>query len=66
MDYPDVDALPPGLEARQGYDLLIRNFPGQDQTGFNVVVHYPTGSPLTAAALSAPRSRSQKRSAAAR
>jgi RND superfamily putative drug exporter len=44
----DVDALPPGLEARQGYDLLIRNFPGQDQTGFNVVVHYPTGSPLTA------------------
>ena len=43
----DVDVLPPRLEARQGYDLLIRNFPGQDQTGFNVVVHYPTGSPLT-------------------
>ena len=43
----DVDVLPPRLEARQGYDLLIRNFPGQDQTGFNVVVHYPTRSPLT-------------------
>jgi RND superfamily putative drug exporter len=43
----DVDVLPPRLEARQGYDLLIRNFPGYDQTGFNVVVHYPSGSPLT-------------------
>ncbi|MDQ6712059.1 MAG: MMPL family transporter, partial [Candidatus Dormibacteraeota bacterium] len=43
----DVDVLPPGLEARQGYDLLIRNFPGHDQTGFNVVLHYPSGSPLT-------------------
>jgi len=45
----DVDALPPGLEARQGYDILVRNFPGQDQTYFSVVVHYPTGNPLTAA-----------------
>jgi RND superfamily putative drug exporter len=43
-----VDQLPSRLEARQGYDNLVRNFPGQDQTEFQVVVHYPNGSPLTA------------------
>lgn len=47
MANADVDALPPRLEARQGYDFLVKNFPGQDQTRFSVVVHYPTGSPLT-------------------
>ena len=46
----DVDQLPPGLEARQGYDNLVKSFPGQDQTDFSVVVRYPEGtSPLTAA-----------------
>jgi RND superfamily putative drug exporter len=45
----DVDMLPSRLEARQGYDQMINNFPGQDQTTFNVVVNYPDGSPLTAA-----------------
>ncbi|MDQ6922455.1 MAG: MMPL family transporter, partial [Candidatus Dormibacteraeota bacterium] len=44
----DVDQLPTRLEARQGYDNLIKSFPGQDQTEFNVVVHYAHGSPLTA------------------
>ena len=44
----DVDQLPVRLEARQGYDNLIRSFPGQDQTAFQVVVRYPAGSPLTA------------------
>ena len=44
----DVDQLPTRLEARQGYDNLIRSFPGQDQTTFQVVVRYPAGSPLTA------------------
>ena len=44
----DVDQLPTRLEARQGYDNLIKNFPGQDQTDFSVVVHYAQGSPLTA------------------
>jgi RND superfamily putative drug exporter len=44
----DVDQLPPRLEARQGYDDLVKNFPGQDQTAFTVVVHYADGSPLTA------------------
>ncbi len=44
----DVDMLPTRLEARQGYDQMIANFPGRDQTTFNIVVNYPDGSPLTA------------------
>jgi RND superfamily putative drug exporter len=44
----DVDQLPPRLEARQGYDNLVKSFPGQDQTQFTVVVDYPDGHPLTA------------------
>ena len=43
----DVRELPQRLEARQGYDDLVAHFPGQDQTEFTVVVHYPGGSPLT-------------------
>ena len=43
----DVDMLPSRLEARQGYDQMVADFPGQDQTTFNVVVDYPDGSPLT-------------------
>ena len=44
----DVDQLPTRVEARQGYDNLVHNFPGQDQTNFQVVVQYPAGTPLTA------------------
>src|SRR6202521_3309646 len=44
----DVDQLPPGNQARQGYDTLIRDFPGQDQTSIEAVVYYPNGSPFTA------------------
>jgi putative drug exporter of the RND superfamily len=44
----DVDMLPSRLEARQGYDRLIADFPGQDQTTFNIVVRYSDGNPLTA------------------
>ena len=44
----NVDMLPERLEARQGYDRLLADFPGQDQTNFSVVVDYPDGSPLTA------------------
>jgi len=33
----DVDQLPTRVEARQGYDNLVHNFPGQDQTNFSVV-----------------------------
>jgi RND superfamily putative drug exporter len=44
----DVDQLPPQSQARQGYDILIRDFPGQDQTTIEAVVYYPDGNPLTA------------------
>ncbi|HEX3507956.1 MAG TPA: MMPL family transporter [Candidatus Dormibacteraeota bacterium] len=44
----DVDQLPPSNEARQGYDILVSDFPGQDQTTIDAVVYYPDGSPLTA------------------
>ena len=43
----DVDMLPTHIEARQGYDRLVADFPGQNETTFNVVVDYPDGSPLT-------------------
>jgi RND superfamily putative drug exporter len=43
----DVEMLPTHLEARQGYDQMIANFPGQDQTTFNIVVDYPDGTPQT-------------------
>jgi uncharacterized membrane protein YdfJ with MMPL/SSD domain len=42
------DMLPTHVEARQGYDSLIADFPGQDQTTFQVLVYYPDGQPLTA------------------
>ena len=44
----DVDQLPPQNQARQGYDILVSDFPGQDQTTIEAVVYYPDGSPLTA------------------
>jgi RND superfamily putative drug exporter len=44
----DVDQLPPQNEARQGYDILVNDFPGQDQTTIEAVVYYPDGSPMTA------------------
>jgi RND superfamily putative drug exporter len=44
----DVDQLPTRLEAWQGYDNLVKSFPGQDQTEFSTAVHYPDGRPLTA------------------
>jgi RND superfamily putative drug exporter len=43
----DVDQLPPNNQARQGYDILVSDFPGQDQTTIEAVVYYPDGSPLT-------------------
>jgi RND superfamily putative drug exporter len=42
-----VDQLPARLESRQGYDTLLNSFPGQDQTVFDVVVSYASGSPTT-------------------
>jgi RND superfamily putative drug exporter len=43
----DVDQLPPHNQARQGYDILVNDFPGQDQTTIQAVVYYPDGSPMT-------------------
>jgi len=43
----NVDVLPSRLEARQGYDRLIADFPGQNETTFNVVLDYQDGNPLT-------------------
>ena len=45
----DVDQLPSRIQARQGFDRLITDFPGRNQTTFNIVVSYDGGSPLTAA-----------------
>ena len=45
----DVDQLPPGNQARQGYDILVSEFPGQDQTIVEAAVYYPNDSPLTSA-----------------
>jgi putative drug exporter of the RND superfamily len=45
----DVDQLPPSNLARQGYDTLVKDFPGQDQTSIEAVVYYPDSSPMTAA-----------------
>jgi RND superfamily putative drug exporter len=43
-----VDQLPPSNQARQGYDTLVKDFPGQDQTTIEAIVYYPESSPLTA------------------
>jgi RND superfamily putative drug exporter len=43
-----VDQLAPSNTARQGYDTLVRDFPGQDQTTIEAVVYYSDSSPLTA------------------
>jgi len=43
-----VDQLPPSNQARQGYDTLVSDFPGQDQTTIEAVMYYPDSSPLTA------------------
>jgi putative drug exporter of the RND superfamily len=43
----DVDQLPPSNQARQGYDTLISDFPGQDQTTIEAAVYYPNGTLLT-------------------
>jgi len=43
----DVDLLPPRLAARQGYDQLLRDFPGQNATTFPIVISYASGDPLS-------------------
>ncbi len=48
-----VDALPPGNEARQGYDTLVRDFAGYDNSEIPVVAYFPNGDPSTGAAAAA-------------
>ena len=43
----DVDQLPPSNSARQGFDTIVKDFPGRDQTTITAVVYYPGSSPLT-------------------
>src|SRR5229473_6909341 len=43
----DVQMLPTRIEARQGWDRYVADFPGRDQTTFYIVVKYPDGAPLT-------------------
>jgi RND superfamily putative drug exporter len=48
-----VDALPPGNEARQGYDTLVRDFAGYDNSEIPVVAYFPNDDPATGAAAAA-------------
>src|SRR5207237_6600057 len=47
MASSDVDALPPTNHARQGYDTLVSDFPGWNETSIEAVAYYPDSSPLT-------------------
>jgi uncharacterized membrane protein YdfJ with MMPL/SSD domain len=47
-----VDALPPGNEARQGYDSLVRDFAGYDNSEIPVVAYFPNTDPSTGEAAS--------------
>ena len=42
----DPTALPPQTESRRGYDMLLRDFPGQEQSSMFVVVYFADGEPL--------------------
>ncbi|MEP7003344.1 MAG: MMPL family transporter [Chloroflexota bacterium] len=44
----DTLTLPPQAESRRGYDSLVANFPGQDQSSITVVAHWPDGDPQSA------------------
>ncbi|HKW69188.1 MAG TPA: MMPL family transporter [Candidatus Dormibacteraeota bacterium] len=43
----DVDALPPWDHSRQGYDTLLSDFPGWNQSSIEVVFYYSDSSPFT-------------------
>jgi RND superfamily putative drug exporter len=42
----DTTALPPQTESRRGYDMLVRDFPGQEQSSMFVIVYFADGDPL--------------------
>jgi RND superfamily putative drug exporter len=48
-----VDSLPPGNEARQGYDTLVRDFAGYDNSEIAVVAYFPNADPATGTAAAA-------------
>ena len=37
----DATILPPTIESRRGYDVLVNEFPGQDQSTITVVARFP-------------------------
>jgi RND superfamily putative drug exporter len=37
----DATILPPTIESRRGYDVLVNEFPGQDQSTITVVAQFP-------------------------
>ena len=41
----DTTTLPPQAESRRGYDALVADFPGQEQSTITVVVNFPGGEP---------------------
>ena len=43
----DVGALPPTAESRRGFDLLVGEFPGQNQSTVTVVAYFPDGRVLS-------------------
>ncbi len=45
----DARVLPEQVEARQGYELLLSEFPGGENTTIPVVINVAAGQPLTAA-----------------
>ena len=45
----DISVLPPEVESRRGYNVLVSEFPGSEDTNVPIVVNYAVGQPLTAA-----------------
>ncbi len=45
----DISVLPERVESRQGYELLVNDFPGNNNISIPVVVNYADGQPLSAA-----------------
>ncbi|HEV8229473.1 MAG TPA: MMPL family transporter [Candidatus Limnocylindria bacterium] len=48
MANADPTALPPQAESRRGYDAILRDFPGQEQSTIPIVLYFPDGGPLRA------------------
>ncbi len=45
MANADPRTLPPQAESRRGYDELVANFPGQEQSTVTAVAYFPGGDP---------------------